>query len=138
MLLFWRREWQPTPVLLPGESHGQRSLVGYSPLGRKKWDMTERLTHTHTHTRAHTHTHTHTHTGCSYLFFALYYFSFMLFCCFGIDHPSGYYFLVFVSYQARWKQPKLCALSFTKRKGPWGHLSPAIFQTLPRPFLIFF
>ena len=27
----WRREWQPTPVLLPGESHGQRSLVGYSP-----------------------------------------------------------------------------------------------------------
>ena len=27
----WRRKWQPTPVLLPGESHGQRSLVGYSP-----------------------------------------------------------------------------------------------------------
>ena len=27
----WRREWQPTPVFLPGESHGQRSLVGYSP-----------------------------------------------------------------------------------------------------------
>ena len=29
----WRREWQPTPVFLPGESHGQRSLVGYSPWG---------------------------------------------------------------------------------------------------------
>ena len=27
----WRRAWQPTPVFLPGESHGQRSLVGYSP-----------------------------------------------------------------------------------------------------------
>ena len=27
----WRREWQPTPVFLPGESHGQRNLVGYSP-----------------------------------------------------------------------------------------------------------
>ena len=27
----WRREWQPTPVLLPGESHGQRRLVGYNP-----------------------------------------------------------------------------------------------------------
>jgi len=27
----WKRAWQPTPVLLPGESHGQRSLVGYSP-----------------------------------------------------------------------------------------------------------
>ena len=37
----WRREWQPTPVFLPGESHGQRSLVGYSPWGRKELDMTE-------------------------------------------------------------------------------------------------
>ena len=37
----WRRKWQPTPVLLPGESHGGRSLVGYSPWGRK--DTTERL-----------------------------------------------------------------------------------------------
>jgi len=27
----WRRKWQPTPVLLPGESHGQRNLAGYSP-----------------------------------------------------------------------------------------------------------
>ena len=40
----WRREWQPTPVLLPGESHGQRSLAGYSPWGRKESDRTERLT----------------------------------------------------------------------------------------------
>ena len=40
----WRRRWQPTPVLLPGESHGQRSLVGYSPWGRKELDTTERLT----------------------------------------------------------------------------------------------
>ena len=31
----WRREWQPTPVFLLGESHGQRSLVGYSPWGHK-------------------------------------------------------------------------------------------------------
>ena len=31
----WRRAWQPTPVFLPGESHGQRSLVGYSPWGRR-------------------------------------------------------------------------------------------------------
>ena len=31
----WRRVWQPTPVFLPGESHGQRSLAGYSPWGRK-------------------------------------------------------------------------------------------------------
>ena len=40
----WRRAWQPTPVFLPGESHGQRSLVGYSPWGRKESDTTERLT----------------------------------------------------------------------------------------------
>ena len=37
----FRRAWQPTPVLLPGESHGQRSLVGYRPLGRKESDTTE-------------------------------------------------------------------------------------------------
>ena len=41
----WRREWQSTPVFLPGEFHGQRSLVGYSPWGPKESDMTE-LTHT--------------------------------------------------------------------------------------------
>ena len=38
-----RRQWQPTPVLLPGESHGRRSLVGCSPWGREESDMTERL-----------------------------------------------------------------------------------------------
>ena len=40
----WRREWQPTPVFLLGKSHGQRSLVDYSPGGPKELDMTERLT----------------------------------------------------------------------------------------------
>ena len=43
----WRRTWQPTPVFLPGEFHGQRSLVGYSPWGRKESDMTEWLSMTH-------------------------------------------------------------------------------------------
>ena len=50
----WRLEWLPTPVFLPGESHGQRSLVGCSPWGHKESDMTEWLTHTHTHTHTHT------------------------------------------------------------------------------------
>ena len=36
----WRREWQPTPVFLPGESHGQRRLEGYSPCSRKESDTT--------------------------------------------------------------------------------------------------
>ena len=39
----WRRKWQPTLVLLPGKFHGWRSLVGYSPRGRKESDTTERL-----------------------------------------------------------------------------------------------
>ena len=37
----WRRKWQTTPVFLPEESHGQRSLVGYSARGRKESDTTE-------------------------------------------------------------------------------------------------
>ena len=42
-LLVWRREWQPTPVFLPGESHGQRSLAGHSPWGPEELDTTEWL-----------------------------------------------------------------------------------------------
>ena len=42
----WRKEWQPTPVFLPGESHAQRSLGDYSPLGCKELDTTEATTHT--------------------------------------------------------------------------------------------
>ena len=55
--ILWRREWQSTPVFLPGELHGQRShgvgyslcglelqTVGYSPWGRKELDATEQLT----------------------------------------------------------------------------------------------
>ena len=41
------KKWQPTPVLVPVEFHGQRSLAGYSPWGCKELDTTERLTHTH-------------------------------------------------------------------------------------------
>ena len=37
----WRRKWQTTPVLLPGKSHGLRSLVGYGPWGSKQSDTTE-------------------------------------------------------------------------------------------------
>ena len=44
------KEWQPTPVFLPRESHGQRSLVGYSPWGRKESDTTEQLTDTQVNT----------------------------------------------------------------------------------------
>ena len=53
--VIWRRKWQPTPISLPGKSHGQRSLVGYSPWGHKESDSTVCA-------RARTHTHTHTHT----------------------------------------------------------------------------
>ena len=43
-----RRKWQSTPVFLPGECYGRRSLASYSPWGCKESDMTERLTYTHT------------------------------------------------------------------------------------------
>ena len=39
----WKREWQPPPVFLPGESYGQRSLAGYSTWGYKELDTTEQL-----------------------------------------------------------------------------------------------
>ena len=51
----WGRKWQPTPVFLPGKSHGQRSLEGYSPCGCKESDTAE-----------YTHMHTHTHTAIIY------------------------------------------------------------------------
>ena len=41
--IIWRRQWHHTPVLLPGKSHGQRSLVGCCPWGLEESDMTERL-----------------------------------------------------------------------------------------------
>ena len=43
MYIQWRRQWHPTPVLLPGKSHGWRTRVGCSPWGRQESDMTERL-----------------------------------------------------------------------------------------------
>ena len=39
----WRRKWHPTPVFLPGKSHRQRSLAGYSLRGHKESDMTDHL-----------------------------------------------------------------------------------------------
>ena len=52
---FWSGKWQPTLVFLPGASHGQRGLVGYSLWGCKESDTTKQLIHTHTHTHTHTH-----------------------------------------------------------------------------------
>ena len=48
----WRRKWQPTPAFWPGESRGQRSLVGYSPWGCTESDTTD-CTHIHAHTLTH-------------------------------------------------------------------------------------
>ena len=45
----WRRTWQPTPVFLPGESHGQRTLAGYSTWCHKESDTTEASQHTRMH-----------------------------------------------------------------------------------------
>ncbi|RCU27096.1 hypothetical protein DVA79_19545, partial [Acinetobacter baumannii] len=48
----WSRKWQPTPVFLPGESHGQRRLVAYSPWGHKESITAKETWHTHKHTHA--------------------------------------------------------------------------------------
>ena len=53
----WSRKWQPILVFLPGKSHGQKSLVGYSPWSCKELDMTECVC-VHACACAHTHTHT--------------------------------------------------------------------------------
>ena len=45
----WTRKWQPTPVFLPEESHGQRSLAGSSPWGRKEEEQQSSLAHTHSY-----------------------------------------------------------------------------------------
>ena len=45
----WRRAQQPTPGFLPVESHGHRTLEGYSPCGHKEWDTTEVTMHTYKH-----------------------------------------------------------------------------------------
>ena len=42
---FWRRAWQPTPVFLPGKSHGQRSLVGYGPWSSKESETIQETDH---------------------------------------------------------------------------------------------
>ena len=60
---FWRRKRQPTPVFMPGKSHGPRSLVGYNPWGCKESDMTEQLL-------------------CVCVFAFLSFFHLVLFCCF--------------------------------------------------------
>ena len=59
----WRRPWQPTPVFLPGKSHGWWSLVGSSPWGRPRLECVC--------TRTRTHTHTHTHTQRNHEFITL-------------------------------------------------------------------
>ena len=53
-----RRAWQPTPVFLPGEFHGQGSLAGYSPWNHKESDTTEQLTRYISVQTTNTHTHT--------------------------------------------------------------------------------
>ena len=74
----WRRKWQPTPVVLPGNSHGRRSMVGYSPWGCKESDMTEPL-------QSWVHWHTDKQILLTHFFFVffIFYFFFTLQYCIG-------------------------------------------------------
>ena len=49
----WRRKWQPTPIFLPGKSHGQRSLADYGPWGRKESDMSQELNNNNSERQQH-------------------------------------------------------------------------------------
>ena len=78
----WRRAWQPTPIFLPGKSHGQRRLAGYSPWG------SQRFGHYWAHTCLSTPQHTHTitndvnHSLCAYLLHIFFHETFHVFCPF--------------------------------------------------------
>ena len=60
----WRRAWRPTPVFLPGESHGERSLAGHSPRGCHESDATEATEHTAPTKQNQAHTHAEQTRGC--------------------------------------------------------------------------
>ena len=67
----WRRTWQSTPALLPEESHGQRSLMGYSPRSHRESDTTEAIQHIHTHDMLRLRNFL-THSGLQFLHFNLF------------------------------------------------------------------
>ena len=58
----WRRKWYPIPIFLPGKSHGQRRLVGYSPWGHKESDTTEQLNNVPIYIYIYTYTYTYIYT----------------------------------------------------------------------------
>ena len=70
----WRRAWQPTPVFMPGESHGQRSLVGYNPQGGTELDAMKWLSR---HASMHTHIHTYKYV---WVFIHTYIFAYTYIC----------------------------------------------------------
>ena len=130
----WRRKWQPTPVFLPGESHGQRSLVCYSPWGRKESDMTEWLILTlYMHTC--THTHTHIHLVCFSGEPCLMHFPRLLLCVFLVYRlplcPSP---LLCPSFKASWFSVMLSLiyLSLTGLRFPWPPWPSGRNPSLPR------
>ena len=82
----WRREWQSTPVFLPWEFHGQRSLADYSSWGCKKSDMTEQLTLSH-------------FSPHNMIFMSLFTSSCLSFCyslCLSLLSQIGFFFLFFL------------------------------------------
>ena len=66
-----KRAWQPTPVFLPGESNGQRSLAGYSPWDHKELNITEVTAYTHTHTHTNTQKHICKEVSTSYFYYVI-------------------------------------------------------------------
>ena len=94
----WRRERQPTPVSLPGESHGQRSLGGYSPWHRQESDMTEQLTLSFFWLKVN-----QFHWSSQRIISEVHLFSLLIFCFNFIDfHSDLYYFLFHATLDLLW------------------------------------
>ena len=111
----WKRKWKPTVVFLPGKSHGQRSLAGYSPWGCKESDMSEWLTR---------------HIFCSWIIVLEYTVSFFFFL---FAFQFGAFLLTCP--QAHWLFAQLCAVYKWTQKAFFT--SVTVFLILSVSFLLF-
>ena len=126
----WRRKWQPTPVFLPRESQGQRSLAGYSPQGRREADTTERLS-------------TAQHTCLKYRNSLIFSFEYNVSC--GFVKYGLYYVEVFSFYiqsvwssgsQPSWHQRRISWKITAPGWGAWSRDDPSALLLLCTLFLL--
>ena len=101
----WKRAWQPTPLFLPREFHGQRSLVGYSPWGHNKWDTTKWLTLSPVFTTFTVYISIMSVTGISYTNI-----------CSKTPKTQKHNWMLTIFFKSKQKKQKACTMSRAKRK----------------------